>query len=137
MSTRRSGSESRFPRNHSAARPRMVPPQNSHDPVCQVLGEVLVDGVRSGRGAEGGVGSVAFRACVTLYSLLVEHPVDQWGRCRSCRRSGAVFGARWRQCRVHGKATLCLRQLDEVLLLGLLAEALPAAASGAARAGDP
>ena len=115
--------------------------QASRDPLCQVLGEVLVDGVRAGRGAAGGVGSVAFRACVALYGLLVDHPVDQWGRCRSCRRPGSVFGSRWRQCQVHEKATLCLRQLDEVLL-GLLADELglaaasPPAAHGPARTDD-
>ncbi|MGH3772551.1 MAG: hypothetical protein ACRDRW_14340 [Pseudonocardiaceae bacterium] len=93
--------------------------RTSQDPLCQMLGKVLVDGVRGGA---VGVGSVAFRACVALFGLLVDHPVDQWGRCRSCRRPGSVFGWRWRQCRVRGKATLCLRQLDEVLLLSLLAE---------------
>ncbi|MGH3772169.1 MAG: hypothetical protein ACRDRW_12365 [Pseudonocardiaceae bacterium] len=108
-----------------------------------MLLKVLVDGVRAGRGGAGGIGSVPFRACVALYGLLLDHPVDEWGRCRSCRWPGSVFGARWRQCQVHGKATLCLRQLDEVLLLSLLdrqlglADEPPPAAPGPARAGDP
>ncbi|MBV8542956.1 MAG: hypothetical protein JO268_20890 [Pseudonocardiales bacterium] len=117
--------------------------QTSRNPLCQVLCEVLVDGVRAGRGAAGGIGSVPFRACAALYGLLLDHPVDEWGRCRSCRRPGSVFGSRWRHCQVHGKATLCLRQLDEVLLLSLLASewelavAPPPEAPGPDRAGDP
>ncbi|MEO7195419.1 MAG: hypothetical protein ABIZ05_11445 [Pseudonocardiaceae bacterium] len=82
---------------------------------------VLRAAVQSPSGV-GGIGSVESRAVVTLCSLLRDHPVDQWGRCRSCRRPGSVFGSRWRQCQVYGKAMLCLRQLDEVLLLSLLAD---------------
>jgi hypothetical protein len=96
--------------------------QTSRDALCQLLRKVLVDGAQAGRGATGGVGSVEWQAVITLYSLLRDHPVDQWGRCRSCRRPGSVFGSRWRPCRVHSKATLCLRQLDDVLLLDLLAD---------------
>jgi hypothetical protein len=88
--------------------------QTSHDPLCQMLRTVLVDGVRAGRGAAGGIGSLECRAVLTLYSLLSDHPVDRWSRCRSCRRPGSVLGARWRPCQVHNTATLCLRQLDEV-----------------------
>jgi hypothetical protein len=94
----------------------------SHNPLCQMLRKVVVDGARAGRGAAGGIESVECRAVVTLYSLLMEHAVDQWGRCRSCRRPGSVFGARRRPCQVHSKANLCLHQLDEVLLLSLLAD---------------
>lgn len=96
--------------------------QTSYDPLCHALGKVLADGGRSGRGVAGGVGSVPFRACVALYLLLLDHPVDQWGRCRSCRRPGSVLGARWRQCQVHNQADLC-RRLDELLLLSLLNKA--------------
>jgi hypothetical protein len=95
--------------------------KTSQDALCQMLRQVL-DGAQVGRGAAGGIGSVECRAVVTLYSLLRDHPVDQWGRCRSCRRPGSVLGSRWRPCQVHSKATLCLRQLDEVLLLSLLAD---------------
>ncbi len=93
--------------------------QASRDPLCQMLRKVVADGERAGRGG-GGVGSVECRAVVTLYSLLLDHAVDQWGRCLSCRRPGSVFGLRWRSCQVHSKATLCLDKLDEVLLLSLL-----------------
>ncbi|MGH3855897.1 MAG: hypothetical protein ACRDR6_20895 [Pseudonocardiaceae bacterium] len=102
------------------------------DPLRAALRGVLCAAVES-PGCTGGIGSVECRAVLTLYSLLVEHSVDQWGRCRSCRRPGSVVGARWRQCQVHGKATLYVRQLDEVLLLSLLASALPPAAPGPAR----
>jgi len=117
--------------------------QTSYDPLRQMLHQVLVDSVRAGRGAAGGIGSVECRAVLTLYSLLRDHAVDQWDRCRSCRRSGSLLGARWRRCQVHSKATLCLRQLDEVLLLSMLADELgldaasPPAAPGPAPAGDP
>ena len=96
--------------------------QTSHDPLCQMLRKVVADSERAGRGAAGGIGSVACRAVVALYSLLMDHAVDQWGRCRSCRRPGSVFGARWRPCQVHSKADLCLHQLDEVLLSMLVDE---------------
>jgi hypothetical protein len=96
----------------------------SYEHVCALLRGVLLDGVQAGPGAANGIGSIQFRASATLYGLLLDHPVDQWGRCRSCRRPGSVFGSRWRHCQVHSKATLCLHQLDEVLLLSLLADEL-------------
>ncbi len=95
--------------------------QTNHDLLCRLLRKVLVDGVQAGRGAAGGIGSVECRAVATLYMLLMDHPIDRRGRCRSCRRPGAVFGPRWRRCRVHIKANLYLHQLDEVLLQRLLA----------------
>lgn len=91
--------------------------QTSHDLMCQLLRKVLVDGVQAGRGAVSGIGSVPFGACATVYGLLLDHSIDRRGRCRSCRRPGAVFGSRWRRCRVHVKANMCLHQLDEALLL--------------------
>ena len=95
-------------------------PHTSHDHLCARLRAALRDGAQPGAGVAGGIGSVQFRAGVALYRLLLDHPVDRWGRCRSCRRPGAVFGWRWRTCQVRSKATLCLLQLDEVLLLSLL-----------------
>lgn len=70
------------------------------------------------------MGSDLFRACAALYGLLLDHPIDEWGRCRSCRRPGLVLGARWQSCRVYRKAKLCLHQPDDVLLLSLLAHEL-------------
>jgi hypothetical protein len=111
--------------------------------MCRVLREALAEGVRAGRGAAGGIGSIQFRACAAVYWLLLDHPVDRRGRCRSCRRHGALVGARWRRCRVSGTASLWLEQLDELLLprllpheLSLGAVAAPAA-PGRAPARDP
>jgi len=112
-------------------------PQISYDLMCRVLRRVLRDAVQGdavqvGSGAAGGIGTVECRAVAALYLLLVDHPIDQRGRCRSCRRLGAVFGLRWRCCRVYVKAALWLRQPEEVLRrllgdeLGLVALAPPA-----------
>ena len=93
--------------------------QTSYHALCEVLKRFVVGEVESPRGVRR-IGSVECRAVVALYSLLLDHAVDQWGRCLSCRRPGSVFGLRWRPCQVHSKATLCLDKLDEVLLLSLL-----------------
>lgn len=95
-------------------------PQPSDDPLRALLREALRESAQGKPGALGGISSVQFRAGVTLYTLLRDHPIDPWGRCRSCRRPGTVFGWRWRSCHVHITADRCLRQFDEVLLLGLL-----------------
>jgi hypothetical protein len=92
------------------------------DPLCQLLHKVLVNWAQTGKVTTGGVGSIEWRAVITLYSLLRDHPIDQWERCRSCRWPGSILGPRWRPCQIYAKATLCLHQLDEVLLLDLLAE---------------
>lgn len=60
--------------------------------------------------------------------------------------SGAMFGSRWRRCRVYGKASVWLHQPDEALLLRLLVHELELAAApppatdvapGGASASDP
>jgi hypothetical protein len=89
--------------------------QDSCELVCKVLRDVLRAAVDSGPGATGGIESIQCRASATLYRLLMEHPVDQRGRCRSCRRSGGVLGLRRRLCRVHVKAEYWLRQPAEFL----------------------
>ena len=114
--------------------------QTSYERMCQVLREALAEGVRAGRGAAGGIGSIQFRACAAVYWLLLDHPIDRWGRCRSCRRHGALVGSRWRRCRVSGTASLWLEQLDELLLPRLLPHELALgalAAPGRAPARDP
>ncbi|MGH3869824.1 MAG: hypothetical protein ACRDQ4_27735 [Pseudonocardiaceae bacterium] len=113
--------------------------QTNHGLLRRMLLAVLVAGAQAGPRAPGGIGSVPLRACAALWELLGEHPVDQWGRCRSCRWPGSVFGPRWQSCRVYYKADLCLRQLDEVLLLSPLIEelgldaVLPPTSPGSAR----
>lgn len=93
-----------------------------HQLICELLRGVLRDAVQAGPGAAGGIGSVECQAVATLYLLLMDHPIDPRGRCRSCRRPGRVFGPRWRRCRVHAKAIVWLVQSDEALLLRLLAD---------------
>ncbi|MGH3815673.1 MAG: hypothetical protein ACRDUV_25005 [Pseudonocardiaceae bacterium] len=128
---------------HGDAAPSRSVHQTSYRVVCEVLRRVLVAAVQAGPGAAGGIGSVECQAVAALYLLLLDHPIDRWGRCRACRRLGAVFGPRWRHCRVHGKANLCLHQPEELLLLRLLVHELgladlpPPAAPGRAPAGDP
>ncbi|MGH3814345.1 MAG: hypothetical protein ACRDUV_18150 [Pseudonocardiaceae bacterium] len=78
--------------------------------LCERLRAVLVDAVQAGRGAAGGIGSVPCQASAALYALLMAHPVDRRGRCRSCRHPGAVLGCRRRRCRVHGEARFWLLQ---------------------------
>ena len=90
--------------------------QTSHDLLCQLLRKVVVDGVQAGHGAASGIGSVRCRVSATLYALLLAHPVDREGRCRSCRRPGAVFGWRRRRCCwVYIEASYWLRQPEEFL----------------------
>lgn len=62
------------------------------------------------------------RASAALYALLGAHPLDRHGRCRSCRRGGAVVGRRCRFCRVYLTAHFYLRQPDDVLLCHLRTE---------------
>lgn len=47
---------------------------------------------RTGSLGRGRAGSAGCRACAVLSTLLCNHPVDRQGRCRSCRRPGAVPG---------------------------------------------
>jgi hypothetical protein len=75
-----------------------------------VLREALVEGRRAGLGTEEGVGSLRCRVSGALYALLLLHPVDQQGRCQSCRRPGALFGWRRRPCAVHREASFWLRK---------------------------
>ncbi|MGH3769878.1 MAG: hypothetical protein ACRDRW_00515 [Pseudonocardiaceae bacterium] len=98
-----------------------VPRVGRDDPLRAALRGVLNAAMKSPRGTSG-IGSVECRAVITLYALLKDHPVDQWGRCRSCRRPGSVLGSRWRHCQVRDTATWCLRRFDEVLLLSLVAD---------------
>jgi hypothetical protein len=62
--------------------------QTSHD---QLRG-MLRGAVRAAVESDGALGSVGCRASVALDALLAAHPVDRVGRCRSCRRPGALLG---------------------------------------------
>ncbi|MGH3931478.1 MAG: hypothetical protein ACRDTF_16085 [Pseudonocardiaceae bacterium] len=98
--------------------------QTAYDLLREELRKVLWAVVESGPGAGGGMGPVRWRACAALYSLVEEHPVDRRGRCRSCRRPGAVLGWVRRRCQVRVWACYWLQQPDEALLLTLLAREL-------------
>ncbi|MBV8994046.1 MAG: hypothetical protein JO115_11085 [Pseudonocardiales bacterium] len=77
--------------------------------LCQRLRGALENAVLVGHGADG-IGSVPCQASAALYMLLMGHPVDRRGRCRSCRRSGAVLGFRRCRCRVYGETRFWLLQ---------------------------
>ena len=86
------------------------------------LCQVLRDGVQSEPGAKDGIDSILHRAGATLYSLLVDHPVDRQGRCQSCRRPSAMLGLRRRHCQVRNKADMWLRLPAELFQSFLASE---------------
>jgi hypothetical protein len=97
--------------------------QTSYTTMCELLRRVLGNAVEPAPGTTDGIGSVACRATAGLYALLMDHPINRRGRCRSCRRSGALL-RRPRRCRVYITADYWLHQPDEALLLRLLAQEL-------------
>jgi hypothetical protein len=80
--------------------------QTTHRLMREALCRDLHDAMEAGSLDGGGTGSIRCRACVVLYLLLCDHPVDRRGRCRSCRRPGIKLGQRRRTCRIHVKASL-------------------------------
>jgi hypothetical protein len=93
--------------------------QTSHQLLCGALRET----VHAGPAAVDWPGSIRYRASAVLYMLLLDHPIDRWGRCRSCRRSGAMIGLRRRRCRIHARASYWLLcQPDNTLLSHLANE---------------
>ncbi len=105
--------------------------QASYDLTCRMLRGALLDAVQAGPEAMSGIGSVQLRASAALYGLLLDHPIDKPGRCRSCRPPGALFGWRRRRCRVHIKAAYWLHQQNVPFLLSQLAGELRRTATGA------
>lgn len=107
--------------------------QTSHRLVFQALRQT----VRAGPSALDGGGSIRYRASALLYLLLLEHPLDERGRCRSC--PGLMTGLRPRPCQVHLRASdVLLHYPDEALLLAHLAEELGASrAPPGSAAGTP
>ncbi|HET9254073.1 MAG TPA: hypothetical protein VFO16_02580 [Pseudonocardiaceae bacterium] len=72
-----------------------------HRLVCDALGDEVRHAVRAaGPDAFDGTASIQHRAAAALYLLLLDHPVDRQGRCRSCRRPGAMITFRSRRCRI-------------------------------------
>lgn len=106
--------------------------QTGHRLLCDTLREA----VRAGPGAADRISSIRYRALVVLYTLLLDHPIDRRGRCRSCRLPGALIGFRRRPCRIHLRVSCwLLRQSDEALLLSQLVDELEQGADFAGRNG--
>ncbi|PZS40818.1 MAG: hypothetical protein DLM62_00855 [Pseudonocardiales bacterium] len=79
----------------------------------------------AGPSTASGIDSIRYRAAAVLYTLLLDHPLDRRGRCRCCRRSGALIGPRRRPCRIHLRASYWLLcQPDAVAAPRHLADAL-------------
>jgi hypothetical protein len=89
--------------------------QTSH----RLVREALRETVRAGPGAGEMVGSIRYRASAVLYLLLLEHPIDGRGRCRSC--PGVMIGLRSRPCQTHGRARDWLLHHPAAALLSHLA----------------
>lgn len=122
--------------------------QASYGLLCKELYEWLSSAVEPGVSAQDGSESTQdgsesaqWRACAMVYSLLRDHAIDRRGRCRLCRRPGALFGRRRRRCQVHIAANFYLRQPEQFVrshLVGELAGWLEGVASGCRRtAGRP
>lgn len=94
--------------------------QTSHRLVCEALRET----VRAGPGARGRIGSIRYRASAVLYLLLLAHPIDRRGRCRSC--PDMISGLRPRPCQIHLRASDWLLHHSEEVLLSHLARELGA-----------
>ncbi|MGH3687588.1 MAG: hypothetical protein ACRDRU_00030 [Pseudonocardiaceae bacterium] len=85
--------------------------QTSHRLVREALRETM----RAGPGTLGRIGSIRYRASAVLYLLLLEHPIDWRGYCRSC--PGVMTGLRPRPCQIHFRASdWLLHHSDEALL---------------------
>jgi hypothetical protein len=97
--------------------------QTRHRLICDTLRASLL----AGPGSAKRPGPTQYWASAVLYLLLLDHPIDRRGRCRSCRRSGEVIGLRRRPCRIHLQASYwLLHQPGEALLLSQLASELGA-----------
>ncbi|MGH3940322.1 MAG: hypothetical protein ACRDTG_17150 [Pseudonocardiaceae bacterium] len=95
--------------------------QLSHQHLCATLRAILVETVQAGRRAAEGISTVPCQAVATLYLLLMSHPLDRRGRCRSCRHPRAVLRRR-RGCQIHREANVWLRQPPEFLRTQLAGE---------------
>ncbi|HET9255522.1 MAG TPA: hypothetical protein VFO16_10005 [Pseudonocardiaceae bacterium] len=98
-----------------------------HQTRHRLIRDTLRESLLAGPGTVERPGSTRYWASAVLYLLLLSHPIDRRGRCRSCRRSGEMIGLRRRPCRVHLQAGYWLRhQPGEALLLAQLADELGA-----------
>jgi hypothetical protein len=101
--------------------------QTSHRLISEALGDELRQAVQAGPSVADQADSIRYRVSAVLYLLLREHSIDRRGRCRSCRRPGAMMTIRRQPCRILIKARYwLLRPPEEAQLLSLLAAELPA-----------
>lgn len=101
--------------------------QTSHRLVSEALGDELRQAVQAGPSTVDPADSIRYRVSAVLYLLLRDHCIDRRGRCRSCRRPGALITIRRQPCRILIKARYwLLRPPNEAQLLSLLATELPA-----------
>lgn len=99
--------------------------QTSHRLVCDALRRILHQAAQASPGAAERVDSMLCRVSAVLYLLLLDHPIDRRGRCRSCRRPGARIALRRRSCLIHLRANYwLLRQPDKAMLLAHLGDHL-------------
>lgn len=99
--------------------------QTSHRLICDALRAILRQGAQAGPHAGEGIDSILYRASAVLYQLLLDHPIDRRGRCRSCRRPGARIGLRRRPCLIHLRTSYwLLHQSDMAMLLADLGDDL-------------
>ena len=84
--------------------------QASYGWLCDTL-----HGVARAEAFGPGIGAIGCRASAALNALLAAHPVDRRGRCRSCRRPGALFGRGRRTCLSYWTANYWLLQPVEAL----------------------
>jgi hypothetical protein len=97
------------------------PAQTTHKLLRQELRGVLLAALESPSVASV-IGSTGCRACAALYALLLEHPVDERGRCRLCRRLDSVVGRRRRRCQVYPVVRGWLHRPDQALVPALAGE---------------
>ena len=101
--------------------------QTSHRLISEALGDELRQAVQAGPSVADQADSIRYRVSAVLYLLLRDHSIDRRGRCRSCRRPGAMMSIRRQPCRILIKARYwLLRPPEEAQLLSLLAAELPA-----------
>jgi hypothetical protein len=101
--------------------------QTSHRLINEALADELRQAVHAGPSIADQADSIRYRVSAVLYLLLRDHSIDRRGRCRSCRRPGAMITIRRQPCRILIKARYwLLRPPDEAQLLSLLAAELPA-----------
>lgn len=101
--------------------------QTSHRLISEALGNELCRAVHAGPSIADQAELIRYRVSAVLYLLLRDHAIDRRGRCRSCRRPGAVITIRRQPCRILIKARYwLLHPPEDAQLLSLLAAELPA-----------